>query len=55
MNGINDERSLRNELDMLQGNINRMMVTESKQELDTMLRFALIRIQAIYEYRHRSL
>lgn len=52
---ITDTQALQNEIDMLKGNINRMAVTDDKEELDVMKQFALMRIEAIYEYRYISL
>jgi hypothetical protein len=42
---------LMNEADMLKGNINRMMVTDDKNELMTMYIFALKRLDKIYRER----
>lgn len=41
-------KELMNEADMLQGNINRMMVTDDKNELINMYSFALRRLEKIY-------
>ena len=41
-------KELMNEADMLQGNINRMMVTNDKDELLKMYAFALERLEKIY-------
>lgn len=41
-------KELLNEADMLQGNINRMMVTDDKDELLKMYTFALERLGKIY-------
>ena len=40
-----------NEADMLEGNINRMMVTDDKDELMNMYIFALKRLEKIYKER----
>ena len=40
---------LMNECDMLEGNINRMMVTNSEKELQNMYIVALHRINTIYD------
>lgn len=42
---------LMTEADMLEGNINRMMVTDDKNELMTMYIFALKRLDKIYRER----
>ncbi len=42
---------LMTEADMLQGNINRMMVTDDKNELMTMYIFAIKRLDKIYRER----
>ena len=44
-------KELMNEADMLQGNINRMMVTKDNTELITMYAFALERLSKIYRER----
>ena len=44
-------KELLNEADMLQGNINRMMVTNDKNELINMYTFALERLGKIYVER----
>lgn len=44
-------QELMNEADMLQGNINRMMVTDDRTELANMYYFALERIARIYRER----
>ena len=44
-------KELLNEADMLQGNINRMMVTNDKDELLKMYTFALERLSKIYRER----
>lgn len=44
-------KELLNEADMLQGNINRMMVTKDNTELITMYTFALERLSKIYRER----
>lgn len=44
-------KELMNEADMLQGNINRMMVTDDKDELLNMFSFALKRLEKIYRER----
>lgn len=43
------------EADMLQGNINRMFVTDDVTELIRMYDFAQKRIERIYEYHHTRL
>jgi hypothetical protein len=44
-------KELMNEADMLQGNINRMMVTDDKDELLNMYTTALGRLEKIYRER----
>ena len=44
-------QELMNEADMLQGNINRMMVTDDRMELANMYHIALERIARIYRER----
>lgn len=44
-------KELMNEADMLEGNINRMMVTDDKDELMNMYIFALKRLEKIYKER----
>lgn len=44
-------KELMNEADMLEGNINRMMVTDDKTELLRMYAFALERLGKIYRER----
>lgn len=44
-------KELMSEADMLQGNINRMMVTDDKNELLRMYAFALERLGKIYRER----
>jgi len=44
-------KELMNEAEMLQGNINRMMVTDDKNELINMYSFALRRLEKIYRER----
>jgi len=48
-------KELMNEADMLEGNINRMMVTDDKDELAMMYSFALGRLRKIYEERSHVL
>lgn len=42
-------KRLLNECDMLEGNINRMMVTSSEKELERMYIVAIHRLNAIYD------
>lgn len=44
-------KELMNEADMLRGNINRMMVTDDKNELINMYSFALRRLEKIFRER----
>jgi len=46
---------LQTELDMLYGNINRMILTRNKEELKTMFDSALRRIELIYELQNKLL
>lgn len=45
-----DEKEVNIEYDMLQGNLNRMFLTNDVKELVVMYEFAQKRIQRIYEY-----
>lgn len=44
-------KELMNEAEMLKGNINRMMVTDDKNELINMYSFALRRLEKIFRER----
>ena len=44
-------KELMNEADMLQGNINRMVVTDDNEELLRMYAFALERLGKIYRHK----
>ena len=44
-----------NEVDMLKGNINRMCVTDDKEELFKMYDFACLRLNRIYELNNEKL
>ncbi len=46
------DQEIRNEYDMLRGNINRMFICDDISELDEMFRVANIRIERLYEYHH---
>ena len=48
-------QELLNECDMLQGNINRMMVTKDIRELTRMYEFAEMRLQRIHKERVKEL
>lgn len=48
-------QGLRNERNMLDGNLNRLMVTENMEELERMVRFAKIRIGNIVEYGKKKI
>lgn len=50
-----DRRVLKNELDMLQGNINRMCVTDDEEELLSMQEWAKMRIDTIYSLNKQRL
>ena len=52
---IDSHDALHNEINKLEGNINRMVITHSRDELDNMRYYALLRLEAIYEYLARSL
>lgn len=41
---------MHNEVNMLNGNINRMCITSDKYELYRMYEFAIKRVEAVYEY-----
>ena len=45
------DKELMNEVDMLKGNINRMVVTDDKNELISMYSFALRRLEKIFRER----
>lgn len=48
-------QELMNKADMLQGNINRMMVTKDFKELSSMYQWAERRLQTIYRERVKEL
>lgn len=48
-------KEMLNECDMLQGNINRMMVTKDPKELLRMYEFAEMRLQKIHKARVKEL
>lgn len=50
-----DRKQLMIEADMLQGNINRMMVTEDLKELTSMYEWAERRLQTIHKERVKEL
>lgn len=50
-----DLRIVYDEKDMLQGNINRMCVTDNMIELLRMKKFAIYRIERIYEVNYKRL
>lgn len=52
---IENYAQLRNEIDMVDGNMARMCVTSSIEELEGMLYYALERINAIYNYNLKRL
>ena len=47
---IANKNELDLEIDMLKGKINRMCVTKEDKELNKMFDFALLRLEAIYDY-----
>ena len=47
--------AIHNESDMLQGNINRMFLTDDMNELNRMYGFAITRILRIYEYHNERI
>lgn len=48
-------KELRNEIDMLQGNINRMCVTDDVQELFSMHCYAEDRLRRIFKINYKKL
>ena len=52
---IENYAQLRNEMDMVDGNMARMCITSSTEELEGMLYYALERINAIYNYNLKRL
>lgn len=50
MRPINSREELYAELDMLQGNINRICVSDNKTEISSMYQFALARLEEIMKY-----
>lgn len=51
----NDLRTIYNEKDMLEGNINRMCVTDDMDELLSMKNFAMKRIERIFQVNYERL
>ena len=49
------DTKLRAEIDMLQGNINRICITDNKQELSSMVEWAKYRIDIIFNMRKEEL
>ena len=49
------QQELNNEVDMLEGNINRMCVTKDKVELFKMFTYARVRIERIYQHNKERL
>ena len=49
------QQELYNEVDMLEGNINRMCVTDDIKELCNMIEYARVRIERIYQYNKERL
>ena len=47
---LKDYNELRNERDSLDGDLNRMSVTDDEDEMESMYEWALRRVVAIYEY-----
>ena len=47
---IENYAQLRNEIDMVDGNMARMCITSSTEELEGMFYYAQMRIEAIYYY-----
>ncbi len=47
--------AIHNESDMLEGNINRMFLTDDMNELNRMYGFAITRILRIYEYHNERI
>lgn len=50
-----DRRDLERDLDILQGNINRMCVTDDEQELISMQQWAKKRIDSIYLWNRQRI
>ena len=50
MENINKLNYIRNQADMLEGNINRIFVTDELEELERMYHFAQLRLDEIYEF-----
>lgn len=50
MRPIKSREELYAELDMLQGNINRICVSDNKTEISSMYQFALARLEEIMKY-----
>lgn len=49
------QQELNNEVDMLEGNINRMCVTKDIKELCNMIEYARLRIERIYQHNKERL
>jgi len=47
---IKNQQQLRNETNMLDGNVSRMCLTDDKNELNSMFEWALHRLNEIYKY-----
>lgn len=50
-----NDYELRREINLLEGNINRMYVTDDKEELDIMHEWAKKRLENIYYYRSEEI
>lgn len=50
-----DYNKISNNYDMLQGNINRMILTQSLKELETVYNYALKRLATIFEEKKEDL
>jgi len=52
---IKNYNELQNELDMLKGNINRLCISDSVEELESHIKYAKLRLENIYAYRYNQM
>lgn len=52
---IKDYQDFRNEIDMLNGNIARICVTDNLSELDSMFSYAMKRLNSIVDYKCKKI
>ena len=52
---IKNYNELQNELDMLKGNINRLCISDSVEELDNHIKYAKLRLENVYAYRYNQI